>query len=294
MAKRRKKKSNKLLSAIIALLILFVGGYFAKDEILPESYEVPEGSMYVHFMDVGQGDSTLFMTEDGAVLVDASIADAGPTVVEYLKKQGVSTIKYFILTHPDSDHIGGALDVLNAFTVENVIMPNKTHTTTTYKKLINRSDELDINVILGESGGVYNVGDLEIKILSPIAGREYSNNNNWSIVCMMRFGNTKVMMTGDASEEAESRLLTAYSAAELKADILKVGHHGSNSSTTAGFLKAVDPDYAVISCGLDNDYGHPHVEVMSRLNNAGLSIRITKDEGNIVYMTDGETIVYGK
>ena len=85
MAKRRKKKSNKLLSAIIALLILFVGGYFAKDEILPESYEVPEGSMYVHFMDVGQGDSTLFMTEDGAVLVDASIADAGPTVVEYLK-----------------------------------------------------------------------------------------------------------------------------------------------------------------------------------------------------------------
>ena len=111
---------------------------------------------------------------------------------------------------------------------------------------------------------------------------------------MMRFGNTKVMMTGDASEEAESRLLTAYSAAELKADILKVGHHGSNSSTTAGFLKAVDPDYAVISCGLDNDYGHPHVEVMSRLNNAGLSIRITKDEGHIVYMTDGETIVYGK
>ena len=296
MAKRRKKKGYKLLSTLIALLILFVGGYFAKDEIVPEQYEIPEGSMYVHFIDVGQGDSTLFMTEDGAVLVDASVKDAGPTIVEYLKKQGVTKLKYFILTHPDGDHIGGAIDVLNAFEVENIIMPDKTHTTKTYKNLLLRISELDINVIKGESGGVYNVGDLEMTMLSPVSGYKYGadDNNNWSIVFLARFGNTKIMMTGDAEKEAEEIMLATYPASALKADILKVGHHGSHSSTTVGFLKAVDPDYAVISCGLDNDYGHPHAETMSSLRNAGVSVRITKDEGSIVYMTDGETIVYSE
>ncbi|MBQ9121428.1 MAG: MBL fold metallo-hydrolase [Clostridia bacterium] len=294
MAKRKKKKGSKILSTIIALLILIVGGYFAKDEILPTSYEIPEGNMAVHFLDVGQGDSTLFMTEDGVVLVDASVSDAGPTIVEYLKKQGVSKIDYFILTHPDADHIGGAMDVLNAFTIENVIMPNKSHTSNTYKSLVARIDELGINVIMGESGGVYNVGDMEMTILAPVKGVEYSDNNNWSIVHMVRFGNVKILMTGDASKESENILLSTYTSAQLKADLLKVGHHGSSSSTTANFLKAVDPDYAVISCGLDNEYGHPHTEVVNRLENAGVTIRVTKDEGAIVYMTDGTTLTAGQ
>lgn len=294
MAKRRRKKSYKLLSTLIALLILILGGYFAKDEILEPTYEVPEGNMAVHFLDVGQGDSTLFMVDEGVVLVDASVSDYGMKIVEYLKKQGVTKIDYFILTHPDGDHIGGARYVLDAFEVENIIMPNRSHNTDTYKYLIQQIDRLDINVIQGESGGVYNVGDLEMTILSPVKGEDYSNNNNWSIVHMARFGNVKILMTGDASSEAEKILLSTYPASQLKADILKVGHHGSHSSTTASFLKAVDPDHAVISCGQDNEYGHPHAEVYNRLEKAGITIRITKDEGTIVYMTDGTNLITGQ
>ena len=291
---RRRKKSHKLLSTLIAIVILIIGGYFAKDEIVPPSYEIPDGTMQVHFIDVGQGDSTLFVTEEGAVLVDASIEDAGPTIVEYLKKHGVTKLEYFVLTHPDADHIGGALEVINSIDVENVIMPNRSHTSKTYRNLLLRIDELDINVIMGESDNVYNVGDLEMTMLSPVKGREYSDNNNWSIVFLARFGNIKVMMTGDASREAEQILLETYDASALKADLLKVGHHGSNSSTTAGFLKAVDPQYAVISCSIDNDYGHPHSEVVSRLKNAGVTYRVTAEEGTIVYVTDGTSLAAGE
>lgn len=291
---RRRKKSHKLLSTLIAIVILIIGGYFAKDEIVPPSYEIPDGMMQVHFIDVGQGDSTLFVTEEGAVLVDASIEDAGPTIVEYLKKHGVTKLEYFVLTHPDGDHIGGALEVINSIDVENIIMPNRSHTSKTYKNLLLRIDELDINVIMGESDNVYNVGDLEMTMLSPVKGREYSDNNNWSIVFLARFGNIKVMMTGDASKEAERILLETYDASALKADLLKVGHHGSNSSTTAGFLKAVDPQYAVISCAIDNDYGHPHSEVVSRLKNAGVTYRVTAEEGTIIYVTDGTSLAAGE
>ena len=294
MARRKKKKSHKLLSTLIAIIILVLGGYFAKDELNPPSYEIPDGTMQVHFLDVGQGDSTLFVTDGGAVLVDASVKDAGPTIVEYLKKHGVTKLDYFILTHPDSDHIGGALEVVKSFEIENVIMPNRPHTTAAYRNLLEAIDERDINVIMAESDGVYNVGDLEMTILAPVKGREYSDNNNWSVVHIARFGNIKIMMTGDASKESESILLETYDVSVLKADLLKVGHHGSNSSTTAGFLKAVDPDYAVISCAIDNDYGHPHAEVVSRLKNAGVTYRVTAEEGTIVYITDGTSIVTGE
>lgn len=299
MARKRKTKtSKKLFTTIIAILIPLISGYFAKDELIPPTYELPEGNMAVHFIDVGQGDSTLFMVEEGVVLVDASVYQAGPTIVEYLKKQGVTKIDYFFLTHPDGDHIGGARDVLDAFEVENIIMPDKSHDTRTYENLLLRIEELDINVIKGETGSVYNVGDLEITILSPVAGHNYGrsdkDNNDWSVVFLARFGNSKVMMTGDATAETEEIMLKNHSTAEMKADILKVGHHGSHSSTTDEFLAAVDPDYAVISCGKDNDYGHPHTEVTDRLQKAGITIRITKDEGTIVYMTDGSQWITGQ
>lgn len=285
----RRKKKSKALSTLITLILVILASLFVKEQV-QQTYEIPDGSMEAHFLDVGQGDSALFITEDGSVLFDASVSDAGATIVEYLKKHNVKELEYFVLTHPDADHIGGAVEVLENVTVKNIIMPDFAKDTKTYLTLLDKIEELDINVIEGLADDVYYVGDLEMKVLSPIEGREYENANNSSVVIMARFGNTKFLMTGDAEEEAEEWMLTEYSAATFKADVLKVGHHGSHSSTTVAFLKAVDPDYAVISCGEDNSYGHPHTETVENLDSMNVATLVTKDHGFIVFRSDGQTV----
>ena len=248
-----------------------------------------DGEMQLHVIDVGQGDSTLIMSKDGIVLVDAGPGSAEDSLVEYLKDVGITTIDYAIFTHPDEDHIGGADVVINNFEVKNVIMPNATKTTKTFEKMIEAIEQSNANVIEATSGASYTLGDIAFRILAPNKA-SYSATNNYSVVVKLTYGNNTFMLTGDAESESESEILAKYPASELRADFLKVGHHGSSTSTSTAFLTAVSPSIASISCGEDNKYNHPHRETIEKLQGANIKVYRTDLLGTIVFVCDGNTI----
>lgn len=248
-----------------------------------------DGEMQLHVIDVGQGDSTLIMSKDGIVLVDAGPGSAEDSLVEYLKDVGITTIDYAIFTHPDEDHIGGADVVINNFEVKNVIMPNATKTTKTFEKMIEAIEQSNANVIEATSGASYTLGDIAFRILAPNKA-SYDATNNYSVVVKLTYGNNTFMLTGDAESESESEILAKYPVSELRADFLKVGHHGSSTSTSTAFLTAVSPSIASISCGEDNKYNHPHRETIEKLQGANIKVYRTDLLSTIVFVCDGNTI----
>ena len=230
------------------------------------------------------------MTSDGkTVLIDSGTPESRTVLTGYLKEQGVKKIDYFVLTHPHADHIGGAAAVLDAFDVVNVIMTDAPTTTSTYKKVLQKIDEKDCGVIFTEAGKEYSLGEAKITILGPVS--DYSDDlNNTSIVLRLTYGRTVFMFTGDAEKKAEQDMLTKFPASYFRADVLKLGHHGSSNSTSDGWFFAVSPEYAVISCGRNNDYGHPHREILSLLKNNGTTYFRTDTDGSIVMSSDGESV----
>ena len=315
MAKRRKKGSNKSPVAVIitlllvALAYLFLSGcdyynvdlgfdyelkglnifeYIMPKEEIADPIPVPEdGEAIYHFIDVGQGDAILVTTAEGNMLVDTSEDDAREALDAYLRSAGVTTLKYLVLTHPDADHIGNADYIINNFQVENVIMTDHAATSKTYERLLDAIESSKTNLILPEPGYTFSLGAVQNTVIAP--NEDYNDSNEMSLVIKSVYGNTSVMLTGDAEKGSEEDILKKYSADALKCDILKVGHHGSSSSTTDGFLAAVDPSIAVISCGDGNSYGHPHKEISDKLAASGVTVYRTDLEGSIVFKTDGET-----
>lgn len=294
MARRTKRKALKAVLSIICLIIAFF--VYKCNQPSNEVYEIPEGTAEFHFIDIGQGDATLIMVDGKNILIDTGdrADEDREKLTNYLKKMNVTEIEYFVATHPDSDHIGSAAYVVENYDIKNVIMSPKAHTSKTYENFITALEERpQINVINAqeELGNCINVGELEMKILGPIGEFNSDDNNNPSVVIMARWGNTKVLLTGDAEKEAESRLSAEYSTA-LDCDILKVGHHGSSSSSQNSFMKYVKPEYAVISCGVDNKYEHPHKVTLDTLNYYKTKIYRTDLQGTIIASTDGENITF--
>ena len=306
MAIKKKRKTLKAILSIICLIIAFFV-YRNYDGKEPQNNEIPEGTAEFHFIDIGQGDAILIFADDKTVLIDTGdrADEDREKLVNYLKEMNVTTIDYFVATHPDSDHIGSAAYVVENYDIKNVIMSPKTHTSKTYENFITALEERpQINVINAQDMLGKDVvdevekelpeeekTDLELKILGPIGEYNSDDNNNPSVVIMARWGNTKVLLTGDAEKEAEERLRVEYKT-ELDCDILKVGHHGSTSSTELAFLKFVKPEYAVISCGVDNKYNHPHKEILDNLDYIEAQIYRTDLQGTIVASTDGENITF--
>ena len=254
-------------------------------------YEVPEGSAQFHFIDIGQGDASLIIVGGKNILIDTGDKGGKTNLISYLAKYDVKEIEYFVVTHPDADHFASAAYVIDNYTVKNLIMSEFVKTTKMYEEFISTIEKHEeINVISANEnvGKSYYVSDLELKILAPL--KHYSDPNEESVVLIARFGNTKVMYTGDAEAITEKDMLAAYSSSTFKSDLLKVGHHGSSTSSTQEFLNAVSPTYAVISCGTDNKYGHPHTETMDKLNGMNIEIHRTDLEGSIVFESNGETI----
>ena len=243
--------------------------------------------MEVHFIDVGQGDATLITCDGEAMLIDAGDNSKGTTVQYYLKKQGVDSLKYLILTHPDADHIGGADVIVTKYDIGTVF--ESYYKKPAYHKA---SDELAkalsyryMTPIVPAAGNAYNLGEASFTFIGPIG---YSDEpNNASLALILQYGNVRFLFTGDAESEEESAIIN--SGYDIKADVYKVGHHGSKSSSNDYFLRAVMPRYAVISCGV-NEYGHPNSEVLQRLYNVGASIYRTDQSGNITAITDGINI----
>ena len=292
------KRKGKLVTVIVIavlLLITIVVGHFVggvPDDLFSDvglrSGQTGDSSEFcVHFINVGQGDCTLFTCGDTAVLVDGGEYAQANTVVNYLKNQSVDDIDCLIATHPHSDHIGSLSSVITKFKVNSLIMPQLPEelvpTTSAYERFLKAVSANVKDVIPAKAGKSYTYGKLVIDVLSP--GKTYDDLNNMSVVARISCGGASVMTTGDAGTTVEKDIIAA--GYNLKSDILKVGHHGSRTSTGDKWLKAVDPDIAVISCGKNNDYGHPHKEVVNRLKKAGVEYRRTDLEGSIVYRYDG-------
>lgn len=249
-----------------------------------------KGGLSIHFIDVGQADSILILSPEGAaVLVDAGNNEDGPEIVNYLKAQGVKELAAVVATHPHEDHIGGMDQIIDSFPVKQVYLPTATTTTKTFEDMIASIKVSGAKRIQAKAGVVLDVPGLSARFLAP-SSPEYDELNNYSAVLKLTYGTTSFLLTGDAEEISEKEMLKH---GDLQADLLKVGHHGSYSSTSKDFLKAVSPQTAVISVGADNAYGHPNDEVLNRLSAAGTSIFRTDKLGTIVAMSNGSTITIG-
>jgi len=244
--------------------------------------------LQVHFIDVGQGDSTLILCGNDSMLIDAGDNSKGTAVQLYLQKQGVEELTYLIGTHPDSDHIGGLDVIMTKFDCGTVIMPDVTSDTATYRDVIDTMDYRNYKNTLPQVGDVYSLGDAEFTIIAP--NREYDDDNNSSVGIRLVHGNNVFLFTGDAGAEAEADML--QNGIDLKADVLHAGHHGSDTSGSQDFIREVSPEYAVISCGADNPYGHPHEQALAVLKEQGVQIFRTDEQGSIVAVSDGESITW--
>ncbi len=307
MAKRRKKKIKLtlptviIIAVLVALLaVLYLTGVL--DGILaaldmgqtpddnPREPVTVEGEMKIHFLDVGQADCILLMSEDEVMLVDTGDLDDDYTnkIINYLKDLGIDTINYLILTHPDSDHIGGAPEIITEFKVEKCIMPDFVKTTKIFESTLDALEAKEVEVLLPTPNDTFKVGEASCKVLAPLD--DYKDCNDESVVIRVDFGSRSVLLTGDAEKESEADIVSTYSASDLKVDVLKSGHHGSRTSSSVELLGMADPDYAVISCGEGNSYGHPHEEVIERYEERGITVYRTDKSGTIVLTTDGTTL----
>ncbi|HVJ48730.1 ComEC/Rec2 family competence protein [Desulfitobacterium sp.] len=248
-------------------------------------------NLRVSYIDVGQGDSILIQIPNGkTVLIDAGENNQGDKVVSYLQSQGVQRLDVTIWTHPHADHIGGADTVTNAFEIGKVIMPKETSTTQSFRSLINAISQKGLKITEAKAGVKLDLGsEVDAELLAPNS-THYEEVNNYSAVLRLTYGQTTFLFTGDAQSESEQEMIKA--GYDLKADVLKVGHHGSRTSTSAEFLTKVQPKYAVISVGKDNDYGHPTANTLTRLQKAGVNVYRTDESGTVLAESDGQSITF--
>ena len=283
-----------VLSGIIAFFISD-GNEFIWDDPAAFSEEsaltIDENTLRVHFIDVGQGDCALLQTKNEAILIDAG-GDNNYHVADHIKSLGIDTLNYVIATHPHADHINYLDEVIDSFSVLNVILPKltkeNTPTTSSYESLLRAVKNSGAKTISAKPGASYSVGDIEMTVLAPI--KQTDDLNDMSVVVSIRYGNTSFLFMGDAEKFSENLILESEYAYLLDADVLKVGHHGSRGSTGKKFLSAVSPEIAVIPCASHNDYGHPHEETVQLLNDYGIEILKTSSLGTFVIESDGEKL----
>lgn len=252
-------------------------------------FTIPSGTntMTVHFIDVGQADCALIECNNAFALIDGGNYADGEMVVEYLEVQGVQRLNLVVGTHPHEDHIGGLPQVLAAYPADNVWFSAIPYTNYTVTNFLNSVKKQGKDVIRPENGQTFKLGGATITVLGPVRD-DYEDVNNISLVLMVQYGNTRFLFTGDMESLAEHDLVE--SGADIKADVLKVGHHGSYSSTSYLFLREVMPTYAVISVGAANEYGHPHRDPLSRLRDADVTIYRTDSMYTVTATSNGEDI----
>ncbi|MEB2301356.1 MBL fold metallo-hydrolase [Lysinibacillus xylanilyticus] len=239
--------------------------------------------MRVHFIDVGQGDSIFIESPNGkTMLIDGGVKGAGQKVVSYLKELGVSKLDIVVATHPDADHIGGLIPVLNSIEIGQFYDSGKVHTSQTFEEMLTLIDTKNIPYNVPKTGDrIAFDDDINVKVLN--ANENATDNNDASIVLKLAYGNVSFLLTADAGIALEKEMMQD----DVKATILKAGHHGSNTSSSAGFIQAVHPEVTILSYGEGNKYGHPHAEVVERLQAIGSKIYATAEVGTVIVSTDG-------
>ena len=284
---------KKLVALLLILAILVLCGCLAK--VLLDSSEEPAApqvtggeKLTVHFLDVGQADCALLECGGEYMLIDGGNIGDGRMVIAYVQELGVEELKAVVCTHAHEDHVGGLPSVLAVYPVGQVFAPTKTYASKVFDDFLYYTDQQRLEVTIPAPGDTMTLGQAQITVLGPV--KSYAETNDTSIVMKVVFGETSFLFTGDMEVAAENDMLD--SGADVKADVLKVGHHGSDTSTGYRFLYEVDPAYAVISVGEGNKYGHPNDITMSRLNDAECTIFRTDHLGTVVAVSDGKEVSF--
>ncbi len=272
--------SRKKLVCLLLSLSLFVLSCTACSK--------QEDILTVHFLDIGQGDCALLRAPQGDILIDAGPDSSEELLCLRLRELGVEELALAVLSHPDEDHIGGMDGVLATVPVQKIWINGTYPDSEAANRLLQAAKEQHTDVTAVYAGAYIDLGELRISVLHPFSDPIGVDSNEGSLALLVQYGKTRAIFTGDLGAEAEKTLIQTYGAANLQSDVYKVAHHGSSTSSSPAFLEAVKPSYAVISCSLDNSFGHPTGETLYNLEHIGATVLRTDRSREIVLISDGE------
>lgn len=290
------RKLNRLVLALSLAVVLCIVIYVAvinsapagSDHPAPTQDSVSRSDLHVMVIDVGQGDSILItLGADDVMLIDAGEAKDAQAVKEELDERGITQIDVLVATHPHADHIGGMAEIINDYEIGCIYMPDMQSDSKTYESFLNTIHAKQVPILEAYAGESFALGSAACTIVSPAQDADKDANNE-SVMMMLDYLDSEFLFMGDAEEWAEEQILSA--GYNIDADVLKVAHHGSYTGTSEAFLKAVSPDYAIISCGKDNKYGHPHEETLELLNEYSINTLRTDVSGDVLFVSDGYNI----
>lgn len=285
-------KKNDLKKYVILILLLSSFFYTFFSYVQKNFFQVSNHNLRFHFIDVGQGDSSLIITPKGnTILIDAGDEAHAKKVLSYVREQGIEKLDLVIATHPDADHIGGMDKVIKNFDIGVFAMPDVSAKTNQYKQIQRELKAKKMKATRLYQGDEVQIDDdIDFEILSPVKGKKYDDTNEYSIVAKIVYKDTSFILMGDATMENEVDIIN--NVPDIDIDVLKLGHHGSSTSSSDYFITKTSPNIAIISCGKNNKYGHPHQEVMRVLKKHGVTPYRTDEMGDIVITSDGKEIKY--
>ncbi|GAB6169749.1 ComEC/Rec2 family competence protein [Clostridium carnis] len=277
-----KKKVSFILLSV--LMIILVGCTNSKDSNLNENL------FLVHYIDVGQGDAILIQVNNKNMLIDSGPKSEKDKLFSYLNSLKIKNLDYVIATHPHEDHIGNMADIISKYNITNFYAPKVTSNTKAFERMVEEliSKNLNIKVIKASISSIDLGSKTNVEVFSPNSSDYGDNLNNFSPIIKITFGENSFLFTGDAEKKSEDEVLKNNY--DLNCDVLKIGHHGSTTSTSKNFLKAISPTYAIISVGKDNTYNHPNKKITSLLDENNITTYRTDIEGNIILVSDGKEI----
>lgn len=285
-------KKNNLKKYVILILLLSSFFYTFFSYVQKNFFKVSNHNLRFHFIDVGQGDSSLIITPKGkTILIDAGDEAHAKKVLSYVREQGIEKLDLVIATHPDADHIGGMDKVIKNFVIDVFAMPDVSAKTNQYKQIQRELKAKKMKATRLYQGDEVQIDDdIDFEILSPVKGKKYDDTNEYSIVAKIVYKDTSFILMGDATMENEVDIIN--NVPDIDIDVLKLGHHGSSTSSSDYFITKTSPKIAIISCGKNNKYGHPHQEVMRVLKKHEVTPYRTDEMGDIVITSDGKEIKY--
>lgn len=281
---RKIRKLSILITLTLSFLFFLSEYFFDTVPVIDKTYS---SKLKVHIINVGQGDSILIESDNQYMLIDAGEKNKSDIVIDYLEDTGVKKLDYIIATHPHSDHIGGLSDVIDYFQIGKIIMPDVIHTSKTFENLIDTISENKLKITKPIVGNEYALGEASFIVIAP-NNSSYNNLNDYSVGIKLIYNENSFIFTGDAETNSEYEMLE--NGINLDADVLKHGHHGSSTSSSDKFLDAVTPDITIISAGRDNQYGHPHIEILKAIEERDITLYRTDKQGTIILESDGKSI----